>query len=114
MTLDMKYTFQVFFININHVAFHNPRHLAQTGHQCVCFPVPVSPHLGGDRRFHNSKNFDGYLFIITRNIIFNYSRRYFIGENTVFAHDRDDVRRNAHRYEVEHDLFGKILGLSSF
>ena len=24
-----------------------------------------------------------------------------IGENTVFAHDRDDVRRNAHRYEVE-------------
>ena len=27
--------------------------------------------------FDNSKNFDGYLFIITRNIIFNYSRRYF-------------------------------------
>ncbi len=25
----------------------------------------------------DSKNFDGYLFIITRNIIFNYSRRYF-------------------------------------
>ena len=24
-----------------------------------------------------NKNFDGYLFIITRNIIFNYSRRYF-------------------------------------
>ena len=24
-----------------------------------------------------------------------------IGENTVFAHDRDDVRCNAHRYEVE-------------
>lgn len=27
--------------------------------------------------FDASKNFDGYLFIITRNIIFNYSRRYF-------------------------------------
>ena len=30
-----------------------------------------------EKPFDNSKNFDGYLFIITRNIIFNYSRRYF-------------------------------------
>lgn len=28
-------------------------------------------------KIDESKNFDGYLFIITRNIIFNYSRRYF-------------------------------------
>lgn len=27
--------------------------------------------------FDETKNFDGFLFIITRNIIFNYSRRYF-------------------------------------
>ena len=27
--------------------------------------------------FDETKNFDGFLFVITRNIIFNYSRRYF-------------------------------------
>ena len=27
--------------------------------------------------FDETKNFDGFLFIITRNIIFNYSRRHF-------------------------------------
>lgn len=27
--------------------------------------------------FDETKNFDGFLFIITRNVIFNYSRRYF-------------------------------------
>lgn len=46
------------------------------------------------------KNFDGFLFMITRNIIFNYSRRYFIDLNFRMT----ALRGIEESYEIEEEL----------
>ena len=47
-----------------------------------------------------TKNFDGFLFMITRNIIFNYSRRYFIDLNFRMT----ALRGIEESYEIEEEL----------